>query len=1301
MEDEALVFDVETLPYQGGVFPVLAVAVGREGWYGWCSPWLTGDDSGPEHLIPFGPKLDVHDGANEIAGTSLFEKEGDRPRLLIGHNVLFDRARVATEYAMRRPVTRWMDTLSLHVAVSGLTNPQRPAWMKYKKERDVEAAAKAAAETEAASGVAAAAVPELDPEAVSVSGKKKLSSTTLKAQKSWKEVSSMNSLKEVAWLHCKKDIDKGLRDTFIDPDVTIADVRSNFEQLMHYCAQDVEVTAEVYAVVLPKFLRTCPHPASFAGALLMSTPMLPVDRHWPQYLERADRTYRERLDAVTKALKQLAEDARRLWRETGEDGRFLYEDDIWLRQLDWSPKKARRLPGQVPSKLRKRAVVAAEHLDAEPAVSTPKTKTAAAAAQPAWLASSSGLGSVEEPTSPLSAILLQVTHRGWPVVYTHSHGWLFAVPNRRKFTPEVKEECVLAEALGPKDELAAALPGVDLYTVPPARSGFTRTVLSKKRVADGTILSPFEELKEWAGAGAGAKGAEAQAALVGRVAELAKAAATKRTVKSRGRNVFLNQLDWTPTVADDSVAESSRTSEPVAATTHLEVDHSGVAQEELLWPQWYKDIDKVGSGLQVTIKKRAAALLLKLSWKGFPVVYSKEHGWIYRVETGQLEALLASDKALKTLAFVLVEDVNLADDEGAEYIKLPHPDGEDKNVGSPLSKSFVGAFEDGTLSSVYPVARDALALNASCSYWESAQDRITNQMVIWEGDAKATAPTPARIEADASLAGRQGMILPQVVPMGTVTRRAVERTWLTASNAKKNRVGSELKSMVRAPAGYAIVGADVDSEELWICSVMGDAQFGVHGATAIGWMTLEGTKSAGTDLHSKSASILGISRDDAKVFNYSRIYGAGAKHALQLLLKSNPALSTTEAEKLVAALYAGTKGVVDRGPTFGGPFWHGGTESFVFNKLEQIANSDAPKTPALGCGVTDALTKKYLLGEGRRKAGQEFIPSRINWVVQSSGVDYLHLLLVSMEYLTKRFAIDARYMISVHDEIRYLVREEDKYRLAMALQVANLWTRTLFAYRLGMGDLPQSCAFFSAVDVDSCFRKEVNMTCVTPSNPDAIPFGESLDVTQSLETTGGGSLFQDGRGMEHEAELADLPALPSALSREEVVGPGHRVDGTHFLVAQTEKDTNKIRALWNDARASKAGQARARTSSGNYASTADIEHDTPRRLQQYHSTRIPQAYAPRPKTAAGGWPLVGVGVPATSKPQMPKPKPRALPRKKLGAKAAEAVAEADGGEGEQPQRDADEEAELWWDEVPEDMEKEFTGSKLDTRRAEA
>lgn len=43
--------------------------------------------------------------------------------------------------------------------------------------------------------------------------------------------------------------------------------------------------------------------------------------------------------------------------------------------------------------------------------------------------------------------------------------------------------------------------------------------------------------------------------------------------------------------------------------------------------------------------------------------------------------------------------------------------------------------------------------------------------------------------------------------------------------------------------------------------------------------------------------------------------------------------------------------------------------------------------------------------------------------------------------------------------------------------------RCMFAHALGMQDLPQSVAFFSAVDIDQCLRKEVTMDCVTPSNP--------------------------------------------------------------------------------------------------------------------------------------------------------------------------------------------------------------------------
>ena len=47
-------------------------------------------------------------------------------------------------------------------------------------------------------------------------------------------------------------------------------------------------------------------------------------------------------------------------------------------------------------------------------------------------------------------------------------------------------------------------------------------------------------------------------------------------------------------------------------------------------------------------------------------------------------------------------------------------------------------------------------------------------------------------------------------------------------------VGSELKAQVVAPPGWRFVGADVDSQELWISALLGDAQFGVHGATGMG-----------------------------------------------------------------------------------------------------------------------------------------------------------------------------------------------------------------------------------------------------------------------------------------------------------------------------------------------------------------------------------------------------------------------------------------------------------------------------------
>ncbi|KOS19775.1 DNA polymerase gamma [Escovopsis weberi] len=550
------------------------------------------------------------------------------------------------------------------------------------------------------------------------------------------------------------------------------------------------------------------------------------------------------------------------------------------------------------------------------------------------------------------------------------------------------------------------------------------------------------------------------------------------------KDPWLSQLDWSG--QEIRMAKGKRKGEPARPFARQKLPGM---------PKWYKGLfPSADKPMALTVRSRLAPLLLKLAWDGNPMFWSNQHGWTFRVPLSDCKKY--EERQMPRCVFEDADPALKMDNEHA-YFKLPHKDGPTSRCANPMAKGYLSYCEDGTLSSEYPLAKEALEMNASCSYWISARDRIMSQMAVYEDDL----PRPEEAqEPEESAAGEttgptttNGFILPQIIPMGTITRRAVENTWLTASNAKPNRVGSELKAMVKAPEGYSFVGADVDSEELWIASLMGDATFKIHGGNAIGFMTLEGTKAAGTDLHSRTADILGISRNNAKVFNYGRIYGAGLKFAATLLRQFNPSLSESQTVETASILYANTKGAKAKSNVlFKRPFWRGGTESFVFNKLEEFAEQESPRTPVLGAGITEALMTLYI-----NKGG--FLTSRINWAIQSSGVDYLHLLIVSMDYLIRQYKIEARLAITVHDEIRYLVKNKDKYRAALALQVSNIWTRAMFAQQVGIEDLPQSCAFFSAVDIDHVLRKEVNLDCVTPSHPEPIAHGESIDIQALLE----------------------------------------------------------------------------------------------------------------------------------------------------------------------------------------------------------
>lgn len=1058
LKGERLVcFDVETL-YKLSQYPVMATAASPDAWYSWISPNIFEDPpkEPPRSQEPWDRSVP------DCYPKTLIPLFGDnkQPTIVVGHNVGYDRGRVAEEYSLDLTPTRWLDTLSLHVATRGITSVQRPAWMKHKKNKETKAQQhdetleylQEASETDdlLRESLAEFSATMNDDPAVEI--------------QTWEDTTSVNSLAEVARLHCGIKVDKSVRDRFGDESVLHASqLRSELDELLEYCAKDVQITHDVYKVVLPLFMTSCPHPATFAGVLSMGNAFLPVDRNWEKYLQNAESMYIKLRTEVRQALRTLAD---RLRREGPNDS------DPWSSQLDWTPKKARWQADATPGSV----------LPAVQELSSPETP---AKTQPAWY------GSITEgPDALLSShsernilpLLLKMKYRGYPVYYLNEHWWCFRAPLND--VSDLIDVHGMPVELGPRDALLEPLLEDSAFFKVASngksisRRGKLTGKASAKDVKSGILTSPYPDLLQ------SLTSASPESALP----ELEKIA--KATVEEGDVDPWTAQLDW-----GTSGTPKRKTASSARRKTEAERYPHGT------WPHWYRELTVseknkkfVHGELDLTMRKSVAPLLLRMQWHGYPLVFSKEFKWLYRVPRTDVSpdknSTLSEKKAVKF--FPLEGDERLLEMSKGEYafFQLPHKDGEGNNVGNPMSKSFLKAVESGELSSALAddedkqlasAAKAATNMNALCSYWISSRERIMKQFVVYDKDSD------------------RGMILPQVITMGTVTRRAVEATWLTASNAKKNRVGSELKSLVKAPPGYAIVGADVDSEELWISSVMGDSQFGMHGATAIGWMTLEGTKSAGTDLHSKTASILNISRDAAKVFNYSRIYGAGKPHAIQLLLQGDTKLTKEGADELATNLYRQTKGMKTfrskgRGPAASQYLWHGGSESYLFNTLEAIALMDRPTTPALGCGVTRALRKSFL------DAGHSYLPSRINWVVQSSGVDYLHLLITAMEYLTRKYGIKARYLISVHDEVRYLAAEEDKLRTALALQIANAWTRALFCFNLGLDDMPQGIAFFSAVDIDHVLRKETDMPCVTPSSAEAIPPGESLDITQLLAT---------------------------------------------------------------------------------------------------------------------------------------------------------------------------------------------------------
>jgi len=268
----------------------------------------------------------------------------------------------------------------------------------------------------------------------------------------------------------------------------------------------------------------------------------------------------------------------------------------------------------------------------------------------------------------------------------------------------------------------------------------------------------------------------------------------------------------------------------------------------------------------------------------------------------------------------------------------------------------------------------------------------------------------------------------------------------------------------------------------------------------MGYTQLLGDKDKGTDGHTLLATFLKMSRTIAKNLNFQMLYLSGVLGCAGTIKSQRPELTEAECKSVAnkaLKLRRGSK-VYGKNGTYK---YVGGTDSQAYNFMLQLANREPlphklrhlqtdklPRTPMLSSAMSEAVTESNCSGD--------YLTSRANWTVQSPGADLLHTMLVLTDHFYTALGLDAQFMFSYHDEIWNLVHAKDVKQATWVGQISHLLAWAYFFQRLNFKDMPYQYMFFSGVNVDKAFRKEVYESQVTISNPtDALKPGKSYKPT--------------------------------------------------------------------------------------------------------------------------------------------------------------------------------------------------------------
>nr|CAG4649930.1 EOG090X00SQ [Sida crystallina] len=659
-DEEAIVFDVEVCVKEGHA-PTLATALSNHYWYSWCSNQLFEQQARKSLLKGLDPHYSLADliPLETGVGQDCLPIKDQKERVVVGHNVSYDRARVKEQYFYKGTQLRFVDTMSMHIAVSGITSYQRAVLQASKSGTPLP---------DAKNGN-------------SGKGRRKVEEVL-----EWQNVSSLNGLNDVHKLYCGGlALDKEKRNVFVTG--SLADIKSEFQELVTYCAKDTMATYRVLSALTPEFFSRFPHPVTFAGMLEMSTSFLPINGNWARFISNAEDTYAELESEMTRSLKREADAACHLM------GKKAYAQDPWLWDLDWSVQSL-KIKKTVKKSLKSKGKSATE---------PPPSKEE----------------DVEDPDQdPLYDKKLEEKFR--PLMKTRD--LLF------KRNPLLPGYPAWYRALCDKDEYGGLLGPTDITT--------SVQVVPKllKLTWDGYPLYHSRELG-WG------------YLVPGRPLEYS----SSDPGQSSGKPPFPLQkcLQMFPP------PPHSKASHPPT--------QSVISVEEAM--------DK----LQRMTSETADPAGLSMMWQAV----RSNRGDVKGPSTKKAKKRVQTLDQPAWHEGIGPYDVGVP---GCWFFRLPHKSGVDNNVGNPLAKDYLNKMEDGTLRATSSsIAQHVLKLNRMVIYWRNARDRILSQMVVRLQGSQMPHYTTRSESSDSP--HYYGAIVPQVVTSGTLTRRAVEPTWMTASNA--------------------------------------------------------------------------------------------------------------------------------------------------------------------------------------------------------------------------------------------------------------------------------------------------------------------------------------------------------------------------------------------------------------------------------------------------------------------------------------------------------------------------------------